>query len=67
MPNDITYWTNELHRAQQELEAARRRSEVDAAASKVQRAKAALKRLEAEAAEQPKRKTSRKQVQAARS
>jgi hypothetical protein len=53
------YWTKELREAEAELEAATRRSDVNAAASKLQRARAELKRLEAEAAERPKRRSSR--------
>jgi hypothetical protein len=49
--NDTTYWQQRL--AEAELDAARKRSEVDAAAAKLQRARAALKRLEQEAAERP--------------
>jgi hypothetical protein len=49
------YWTRELLEAERELDAATRRSDVDAAAQRLQRAKAALKRLEAEATERPKR------------
>jgi hypothetical protein len=47
---DSDYWTKELREAEQELEAATRRSDVDAAAKRLQRAKTELKRLEAEAA-----------------
>jgi hypothetical protein len=48
------YWTRELREAEAGLDAATRRSDVNAAASKLQRAKAELKRLEAEATERPK-------------
>jgi hypothetical protein len=57
--DDREYWTRQLREAEAELEAATRRSDVNAAAAKLQRAKAALKRLEAEAAERPKRRPSR--------
>jgi hypothetical protein len=50
------YWTRELREAEAELEAATRRSVVNAAAKRLQLAKAQLKRLEAEAAERPKRR-----------
>ena len=50
---DRDYWTKVLRAAERELEAATRRSDVDAAARKLQRAKAQLKRLEAEAAIRP--------------
>ena len=56
--DDLTYWTKKLREAQAELDAARKRTEVNEAASKVMRAKEALKRLDAERAE-PKRRTSR--------
>jgi hypothetical protein len=49
------YWTRELRETERELDAATRRSDVNAAAKRLQRAKAQLKRLEAEAAERPKR------------
>jgi hypothetical protein len=39
------YWTKELREAEAELEAAKKRIEVNAAAAKLQRAKAELKRL----------------------
>jgi hypothetical protein len=48
---DRDYWQKKLREAEAELEAARKRTEVDAAAARLQRAKAALKRLEAEEAE----------------
>jgi hypothetical protein len=48
------YWTRQLREAEAELEAATRRSDVNAAAARLQRARAELKRLEAEAAERPK-------------
>jgi hypothetical protein len=57
--NPRDYWTRELREAEAELEAATRRSDVNAAAKRLQLAKAQLKRLEAEAAERPTRRTSR--------
>jgi hypothetical protein len=44
--DDLTYWTEKLRQAEQELDAARTRTAVGEAASKYQRAKAELKRLE---------------------
>ena len=43
---DREYWLRKLREAEAELEAARKRSEVNAAAAKLQRAKAELKVLE---------------------
>jgi hypothetical protein len=57
--DDREYWTKQLREAEAELEAATRRSDVNAAAKRLQRAKAELKRLEAESAERPKRRSSR--------
>jgi hypothetical protein len=57
--DDRDYWAKELREAEAELEAATRRSEVNAAAARLQRAKAELKRLDAEKAERPKRRPSR--------
>jgi hypothetical protein len=54
---DRDYWTRKLREAEAELEAAKKRSDVNAAASKLQRAKAELKALE-EAA-RSKRRSSR--------
>ena len=54
---DRDYWTRELREAERKLDAATRRSDVDAAAKKLQRAKAALNALEAKT-ERPKRATS---------
>jgi hypothetical protein len=54
--DDRDYWTRELREAEAELDAATRRSDVNAAAKRLQRAKAELKALEAEAAERPKRR-----------
>jgi hypothetical protein len=56
---DITYWQTALREAEGQLDAARTRSELNAAAKKLQRAKAALKELEAETAGKPKRRSSR--------
>jgi hypothetical protein len=56
---DRDYWTKQLREAEQELDAATRRSDVDAAAKKLQRAKAALKAFEGAAMEKPKRGSSR--------
>jgi hypothetical protein len=53
------YWTRQLREAEAELDAARTRAAVNDAASKLQRARAALKALEAEAAERPKRRPTR--------
>jgi hypothetical protein len=53
---DRGYWTKQLREAEQELDAATRRSDVDAAAKKLQLANAALKALEGAAMEKPKRK-----------
>jgi hypothetical protein len=57
--DDLTYWTAKLRQAEQELDAARTRTAVGEAASRYQRAKAEVKRLEAEAAKRPKRRTNR--------
>jgi hypothetical protein len=51
--DDLAYWTKKLQEAERELEAATRRSDVNAAAKKLQRAKSELKALEAD---RPKRK-----------
>jgi hypothetical protein len=52
---DLHYWTNELRAAELELDAATRLSDVNLAAQRLQRAKAALRRLESETAKRPKR------------
>jgi hypothetical protein len=57
--DDRDYWTKKLREAEVELEAATRRSDVNAAAKRLQLVKAELKRLDAEAAKRPKRRTSR--------
>jgi hypothetical protein len=44
--NDLAYWTQKLQEAERELEAATRRSDVNAAAKRVMLAKAELRRLE---------------------
>jgi hypothetical protein len=54
---DRDYWTKQLREAERELDAATRRSDANAAAKKLRRAKAALKRLE-QARPQPPLKTS---------
>ena len=46
---DFDYWTKQLKRAEQELDAATRLSDVNAAAKRLMLAKAELKRLEAAA------------------
>jgi hypothetical protein len=48
---DRDYWTKELHEAEAELAGAKRRTELNAAAKKLMRAKTEMKRLEAEAAD----------------
>jgi multidrug resistance efflux pump len=53
---DRDYWTKELREAEAELAAAKRRTELNAAAKRLQRAKTELKRLEAAVAERPKRR-----------
>ncbi len=47
--NDLTYWTTKLQEAERELAAATTRGDVSAAAKRLQRAKAELKRLEQKA------------------
>jgi hypothetical protein len=56
--DDLTYWTEKLRQAEQELDAARTRTKVNEAASKLQRAKAEVKRLEIDRAA-PKRRPNR--------
>jgi hypothetical protein len=53
--SEIEYWRAQLREAEAELEAAKTLTSVKAAASRLQRAKAELKALEAETAEKPKR------------
>jgi hypothetical protein len=53
------FWTRQLREAEAELAAAKRRTELNAAAKKLQLAKAELKRLEEETADRPKRRASR--------
>jgi hypothetical protein len=53
------FWTRKLREAEAELDEAKTRTALDAAAKKLQRARAALKALEAEQAEKPKRRPSR--------
>jgi hypothetical protein len=55
----LKYWQTALREAEGQLDAARTRSELNAAAKKLQRAKAALKELEAETVGKPKRRSSR--------
>jgi hypothetical protein len=57
--DDRPYWTKELRETEAELEAASRRSDVNAAAKRLQLVKAELRRLDAQAAERPKRRSSR--------
>jgi hypothetical protein len=47
--NDRAYWTRKLQEAEQELDAATRRSDVNAATKRLMLAKAELKRLEQKA------------------
>jgi hypothetical protein len=57
--DEVQFWTRKLREAEAELDEAPTRAAVNDAASKLQRAGAALKALEAEAAERPKRRPSR--------
>jgi hypothetical protein len=57
---DAKFWKTALLAAEAELEAATRRSDVDAAARKLMRAKAALKQLDAEP--EPKRRSTGSRV-----
>jgi hypothetical protein len=50
MVRDYSYWQTAVREAEAELDAARTRSEIAAAARKLERAKAELKRLEGQAA-----------------
>ena len=50
-----TYWTKVLQEAERELQAATRLSEINAAARKLQRAKAELRQLDAERPKKPNR------------
>ena len=56
---DRSYWQRKLQEAEAELDAARTRTEVNAAAKKLQRAKAELRALEDVPADRPKRRPSR--------
>ena len=47
--SDREYWIKALKAAESELDAAKKRTEVDAAAARLMRAKQELKRLEAKA------------------
>jgi hypothetical protein len=49
------FWTKALQETERELDAATTRTTINAAARKVMRARAELKRLEAEPADRPKR------------
>jgi hypothetical protein len=53
--DEVQFWTRKLREAEAELDAARTRTALDAAAKKLQRARAALKALQAQA-EKPKRR-----------
>jgi hypothetical protein len=64
---DRAYWTKAIREAEQELEAATTLTAVNAAAKKLQRAKAELKALEVESIERPKRRPSRGGASAAAS
>jgi hypothetical protein len=57
--DEVQFWTRKLREAEAELDAATTRTALDAAAKKLQRARAASKALEAEQAEQPKRRPTR--------
>jgi hypothetical protein len=50
---DLKFWTQKLKEAERELDAAKRRTALDAAATKLMRAKAELKRLQAETQPSP--------------
>jgi hypothetical protein len=54
--DEVQFWTRKLHEAEAELDEAPPRAAVNDAASKLQRARAGLKALEAERAEKPKRR-----------
>jgi hypothetical protein len=54
--DEVQFWTRKLREAEAELDAAKTRTALDAAAKKLQRARAALKALEPEQAEEPKRR-----------
>ena len=56
--DDLTYWTEKLRQAEEELDAAKTRSQVDQAAARYQRAKAELRALE-QSGKTPKRRPSR--------
>jgi polyhydroxyalkanoate synthesis regulator phasin len=57
--DDREYWTRQLREAERELDAATRRSDVNAAAKRLQLVKAELRQLEAKATRRPKRRSSR--------
>ena len=56
---NLKFWQKALREAERELDAATTRTALDAAAKKLMRAKAELKHLEIEAAQRPKRRSSR--------
>jgi hypothetical protein len=53
--DDLAYWITKLRDAEAELESARTRTAINAAAKRVMRAKAELKRLEADRPKRPSR------------
>jgi hypothetical protein len=57
--DDLTYWTEKLRQAKQELDAARTRTALDEAARRFQRAKAELRALE-QSAKTPRASVQRK-------
>jgi hypothetical protein len=56
--DDLTYWAEKLRQAEQELDAARRRSQLHEAAARYQHAKAQLRALEKTATPPTKRRKS---------
>jgi hypothetical protein len=56
-PDNRAYWRKQLREAEQEFAAAKRRTELNAATKRLQRAKAELKRLEAEKPDRSKRRS----------
>jgi hypothetical protein len=56
--SEVEYWRTKLREAEAELEAARKRSDVDAAAKKVMRAKTELRRLEGQPVRSKRRRAS---------
>jgi hypothetical protein len=57
--DEVQFWTRKVREAEAELDAAITRTALEAAAKKLQRARAALKALNAEKAEKPNRRASR--------